>query len=191
MQRTKVAVVTVAAGALALNGWLSTPATAVGKGSADKTFMMKAAMGGMAEVQLGQMAAKKGASAAVKQFGQHMVTDHSKANAKLKQVAASEGVTLPADVGAENKAVMAKLSKLSGAAFDRAYVSDMVKDHVEDVGEFAKESKLGKDQAAKGFAAKTLPTLKAHLNMIRMIQHNISGGKMGGKMSGGKMSGKM
>ena len=187
MKQTRFVVVTVAAGALALNGLLSGPAQAAGKGSADKPFIMKAAMGGMAEVMLGQMAAKKGTSAAVKQFGMHMVSDHTKANNELKQVAMSEGVALPKDVGPENKAVMAKLSKLSGAAFDKAYVADMVKDHVEDVGEFAKESKTGKDAKVKGFAGKTLPTLQEHLHMITGIQHSMSGGKM----SGGKMHGKM
>ena len=138
---------------------------------ADQHFMVKAAQGGMGEVALGQLAQTHGSSAGVKQFGQKMVTDHSKANAQLMQVAAKQGVALPSAPGPEEQATKARLSKLSGAAFDRAYVSDMVEDHVQDVAEFQKEARTGKDPAVKAFAAKTLPTLKMHLQMARSLKN--------------------
>ena len=106
--------------------------------SADTDFMNKAAQGGMAEVELGKLAASKGANADVKKFGQQMVDDHSKANSELKTVAASKSITLPTEVNAEQKAMMDKLSKLSGAAFDKEYVKGMVEDHEKDVADFEK-----------------------------------------------------
>lgn len=133
-------------------------------------FMMKAAQGGMAEVELGKLAASKAQSADVKSFGQKMVTDHSKANDELKAVAAKKSVTLPTDVNAEQKAEMDKLSKLSGAEFDKEYVKMMVEDHEKDVADFEKESSSGADADVKAFATKTLPTLKSHLEMIKGIQ---------------------
>src|SRR4051794_23470937 len=63
--------------------------------SGDRNFVMKAAAAGMAEVQTGQMAKDKAASDPVKQFGNHMVTDHTQANDQLKQIASTKGVTLP------------------------------------------------------------------------------------------------
>jgi putative membrane protein len=133
----------------------------------DSEFIMKAAQGGMAEVNLGTMAAQSAASADVKSFGNQMVTDHGKANDELKQLAASKGVTLPADVGKENQEVADKLGKLTGAKFDKAYMHDMVEDHEKDVKEFEKASKGAKDPDLKAWAAKTLPTLEGHLKMAK------------------------
>ena len=136
--------------------------------AADKTFMHKAAEGGLAEVELGQLATEKGSSAQVKQFGQRMVNDHSKANDQLKQLASNDGVTLPEHLSAKDKMLKERLSKLSGPSFDAAYMNNMVKDHKQDVAEFARESKSGSDNAAQ-FAKETLPTLKSHLQEAEKI----------------------
>jgi putative membrane protein len=147
--------------------------------SADGAFAMKAAQGGMAEVKLGQLAADKAASPDVKAFGQLMVHDHSEANDKLKAVAESENMTLPSDVNAKQQATYDKLSKLSGAAFDKAYVHDMVKDHEEDIKEFQKEANNGKDPKMKEFAGATLPVLQGHLSKIKGIESNMGSGSKG------------
>jgi putative membrane protein len=132
---------------------------------ADQHFMKEAAQGGQAEVTLGQMAAKQGDNEEVKQFGQRMVDDHSKANDELKSLAATEGVTLPTGMGEKAKATQQRLAKLSGADFDRAYMEEMVKDHKKDVSEFEHEAQQGKDSEVKNWAAKTVPTLKEHLDL--------------------------
>ncbi|MGA9994173.1 MAG: DUF4142 domain-containing protein [Pyrinomonadaceae bacterium] len=142
-------------------------ASATAAGGADKEFAMKAAGGGMAEVELGRLAMKNGQSAAVKQFGQRMVTDHSKANEELKAIAASKGITLPAEMSADGKEMMEKLSKLKGEEFDRAYTDGMVEDHTKDVAEFKKEAETGTDKDIKAFAAKTLPVIQGHLQMVQ------------------------
>lgn len=136
---------------------------------ADKQFIKKAAQGGLAEVQLGQLATEKADSPDVKQFGQKMVDDHSKANDQLKQVASTKGVTVPDQLNAKDAAIKARLEKLSGKAFDRAYMQNMVIDHTKDVSEFRTESKNGKDPDVKNFASQTLPTLKDHLKQAKSI----------------------
>lgn len=137
--------------------------------SSDMKFAMEAAVGGMEEVELGRIAAQKGATDEVRQFGQKMVDDHSKANQDLMQVASSKGWTLPASLDAKHQADVGKMSSLSGEAFDRAYVKMMVSDHKKDVGEFQKESTRGADADIKSFATRTLPTLQEHLQMIQRI----------------------
>lgn len=137
--------------------------------AADKEFMTKAAQGGQAEVALGKLATQHGSSTAVNGFGRHMVTDHSKANVKLMGVAAKEHVALPKTMGPDEKELMTKLAKLSGKAFDRAYIAAMVEDHEKDIAEFSEEASTGKDPAVKSFAARTLPTLKMHLQMAQSI----------------------
>jgi len=142
-----------------------TPAASLS--DADKDFMNKAAQGGMAEVSLGQLAASKGTDSGVKDFGNRMVTDHGKAGDELKALASSKGVTLPADLDAESKKTSDELSKKSGKAFDKAYISDMVKDHEKDVAEFKKASTSAQDPDLKNWVTKTLPTLEDHLKMAK------------------------
>jgi putative membrane protein len=148
---------------------------AASQSNADHQFVMEAAQGGMAEVELGQLASEKAQSSDVKQFAQRMVTDHGKANDELKTLAQSKNITLPTDVGAKHKATKDKLSKMSGAAFDRAYMQEMVTDHRKDVSEFEKESKSGKDPDVKAFAAKTLPTLHEHMQMAESASRSAVG----------------
>ena len=143
--------------------------------ASDKQFVTEAAQGGIAEVQLGQLALRRAASNEVKQFGQRMVRDHTQANNQLKQLAAQKGITLPKDMGDQNKAVMANLSKLSGANLDRAYANHMLQDHIKDVSLFQREAKEGQDQDLKAWAAKTLPTLQEHLRLVRSITGNTAG----------------
>ncbi len=136
----------------------------------DKKFAKDAAMGGMMEVELGKLAAQKGGSDAVKQFGQKMVDDHSKANDQLKEVASSDSLQLPSAVDSKQQSQIDKMSSLSGAAFDKAYVKDMLKDHEKDVHAFQLEAQNGHDPKIKQFAAITLPTLKEHLSAIKDLQ---------------------
>ena len=144
--------------------------------SGDSAFAMKAAQGGLAEVQLGKLAADKASNPDVKAFGQQMVDDHSKANDQLKSVAQQENMTLPTELNAKDQAMYDRMSKLSGAAFDRAYVKDMVKDHEMDVKEFQKESTSGKDDNIKNFASQTLPVLQGHLDKIKGISAKMGSG---------------
>ena len=136
---------------------------------ADKHFVNKAAQGGLAEVQLGQLAQQNGSSSAVKDFGQKMVTDHTKANTQLQSVAQQKGITPPSDLDTHDKNTKDKLSKLQGAEFDKAYMQDMVKDHEKDVAEFRKEAQNAKDPDVKAFAQKTLPVLEEHLQLARTV----------------------
>lgn len=145
-----------------------TTATSVSSLSdADKTFVMKAAQAGMAEVAAGSMAADKGTDAGVKNFGNRMVNDHGKANDELKALATNKGLALPSDTDQEHKDAAAKLSAQSGSAFDKAYMAQMVKDHEAAVADFDNASKNAADPDLKSWAGKTLPTLQDHLKMAK------------------------
>ena len=137
----------------------------------DEDFAKKAAEGGMAEVEMGRIAASKATDQNVKMFGQKMVNDHSSANEELKAAAQKDGVTLPQDASPKQKQMADKLNKLQGDEFDKEYAQMMVKDHEEDVALFKKEASSGKDPAMKAFAQKALPTLEEHL---KMAQQNAS-----------------
>ncbi len=135
----------------------------------DLAFVINTAPGGLGEVELGRLAASKAQSADVKAFGQKMVEDHSKVIEDVKLLMVQKKVLLPPDVMPTHIETMNKLSKLSGADFDKEYVKAMVEDHEKDVAEFENVSKTATDADVKAFAAKTLPTLKMHLEMIKGI----------------------
>jgi putative membrane protein len=144
---------------------------------ADADFMKEAAMGGMLEVQLGKLAQEKAASDSVKQFGKKMEQDHSKANDELKKLASDKGVQLPTALDKKHQDKIDKLAKNSGADFDKKYMSDMVSDHKTDIKEFQKEADKGKDADLKNWAAKTLPTLKEHLQMAQSTEQQVKQAK--------------
>src|SRR5262245_45347502 len=99
------------------------------KMAGDEHFVMDVAHAGMAEVELGKMATDKASKDEVKKFGQRMVDDHSKAGDELKTIAQTKNITWPADLDAKHKAVRDRLSKMTGDAFDRAYMQEMVEGH--------------------------------------------------------------
>ena len=137
---------------------------------ADRSFLTKAAQGGVAEVELGKLAQDKAQNPQVKEFAARMVKDHGEANEKLKKIASSKGVDLPSDASKSARSEMDKLAQKSGGDFDREYMKHMVSDHKKDVSEFEKQAKSGKDAELKAFADQTLPTLREHLKMAQSAE---------------------
>jgi putative membrane protein len=147
--------------------------TACSKSEDSTAFAKEAAQGGLAEVEMGRLAVERGTRPEVKQFGQRMIDDHTKANTELMQIAARKNMQLPKEVSHEQKEMMDKLAKRSGADFDKDYVDAMVEDHEHDVKAFDEQAEEGTDADIKQFAAKTLPTLKQHLESIRSIKSKL------------------
>jgi putative membrane protein len=139
----------------------------------DKEFVSKAGMGGLFEVQAGQLALSKGASADVRAFAQRMVTDHGKANAELAQLAVTKGLALPTELGGTHESAFEHLDGLSGAEFDKAYMQHMVEDHNKDVAEFERVATVAGDADLKGWAGKTLPTLQQHQAQAKEISSKL------------------
>ena len=157
-----LSIVALAIGAISLAGATKAETTATGEGSSlsakDKTFMKKAAKGGMMEVAMGKMAEQNAQSDDVKSFGKRMVTDHGKANDELKSIASKKGVQLP--------------SKESSGKWtsDKAYMDMMVKDHEKDLAEFKEEANSGSDPDVKKFADDTAKVVQEHLDLAKEIQ---------------------
>jgi len=136
---------------------------------ADAKFTTQAAVGGMAEVELGKLALEKSSNAKVKEFATMMVKDHGMANTELMAIAKLKNITLPSTVDDEHKQKMDDLSKKTGADFDKAYVDAMVSGHKSTLKLMEDESKDGKDADLKSFATKTAPIVQGHLVMINKI----------------------
>ncbi|WP_293942693.1 MULTISPECIES: DUF4142 domain-containing protein [unclassified Sphingobacterium] len=148
-------------------------ATPLSVSEEDAKFVTEAANGGMAEVELGQLAQQKAQHADVKAFGEMMIKDHSKANDELTALAQAKNITVPATVGAEQQKVKDDLAKKAGREFDKAYIDEMVEDHEKDVKLFEDASKNLKDAELKAFVDKTLPTLRTHLEHSKSVKDKL------------------
>ncbi len=142
--------------------------------AADRDFMMKAAQSDIAEIQGGQAAKDKAASDAVRKFADQMVRDHTKTSEQLKGMAQSRSVSVPTTPSAKDQQEMKKMSGMSGADFDRAYMASQVRAHRDAVALFEKQAKSGKDAELKAFASSTLPALQDHLKMATDIAKSTS-----------------
>jgi len=148
---------------------------AVAADMAPQSFVNDAATAGMAEVELGRVAAHKSSNAKVKQFAQMMVRDHSHADSQLKAIAKKEHVALPKAPTAEQQATVKDLKAKSGSAFDSAYASQMVQDHQKAVDLFQQASKDNSlSPELRSFAQKTLPTLQHHLEQAQKLNDAIA-----------------
>lgn len=143
----------------------------------DYKFLEKAARGGMEEVELGQMAEQKGASQGVRTFGQRMVTDHTKLNNELKQLAAQKGAVVPMSLSHHDNSMIQKLQNATGATFDRDYVKGMVKDHRKDLKEFQDAAKKVQDPDLRAAAQKAVPILQEHLTMAESLENTVKSEK--------------
>jgi putative membrane protein len=144
-------------------------AYAADSATADRDFYAKAAAGGMAEVETGKLAQAKGHSAAVRDFGEMMVRDHSRANDKLKQIAGRKKIELPTEPDAKHKAKKQELEAASGATFDSAYIQAQVADHEATESLLKQQIESGTDAEAKAWARESLPTVTAHLQRARAL----------------------
>jgi putative membrane protein len=140
----------------------------------DQSFVQKAAVAGMTEVEASKVALQKSSDAGVKSFAQHMIDDHTKAGDALKAAATQQGLSVPSELDAAHKQVVDKLKGMSGAEFDKAYKEQMLKDHKEAVSLFEGEAREKSGTPVDKFAADTLPTLQTHLKMAQDLN-----GKMG------------
>jgi putative membrane protein len=149
-----------------------TRASAADVSSSDKAFITKASQGGMTEVEAGKLAQEKGASQDVKDFGAMMVKDHTQNNSDLMTLAKAKGVDVSDKLDSMHQGMIDKMSKLSGAAFDKAYVNDMVKGHTKML-KLMKGEESSKDADLKDFATKTSDTVQMHLTKAEDIQKSL------------------
>ena len=133
----------------------------------DKKFIAKAAEGGLAEVQLAQLAQQKSSDDNVKKFAQKMIDDHTPANQKLTQLASAKGDTPPTELSAADQKMMSKLQGMDGKKFDSTYLKGQVKSHKDMLKLFTDESKKGSDPDLKAFADQTIPTVQSHITMAQ------------------------
>ena len=132
---------------------------------ADKAFVGKVSQGGLYEVEAGQVAAMRGGSPVIRDFGVLESHDHEGVNSRLKEIAGATGVAIQPGLNGEFSARLAKLKAVPAAQFDSYYISDIKQIHTKDEGLFVQEAGEG-SEAYKPFAHQTAVLVKAHLGWL-------------------------
>jgi putative membrane protein len=188
---TALALVLVAAPSLLLHGQ-STPDTvkkppwdlpssptrtrlpqATGQVAPDSGYIREAASMNLLEVRLGTLAEQRSSNTAVKQFGQQMVSSHGSIGQQWTSLAAKNGLPASATLSSIQQQSADQLSKLSGADFDRAYMSAMVADHEQDAGTLQRIGAAAQSAEVRQLAATGLTTTQEHLSRARVVASQV------------------
>lgn len=162
------AIVAACGGPLAAQAQTMDTPAASALSKADQKIVTDMARANMAEIEAGKLAVSKTQNAEVKAFAQQMIDDHTRALNDVTQLAQNKGVILPTEPDSKHKAMAAKLGKMEGAAFDRAYMAQAgVSDHTKVHGMLTKDQGRAKDPDVKALAAKMLPTVAQHLHSAK------------------------
>jgi putative membrane protein len=137
--------------------------------AADMPFIRDAVSANRMEVRLGQLAQTRATNAAVKQFGQRMITDHSRMEDQVNSVVVNTGVAFTPSINAQHQATINRLERVSGSEFDRAYMNAMIQGHQEDVSRFQAQSQSARSVQVRNLAINSLPVLQQHLSLAVQV----------------------
>ena len=140
----------------------------------DSKFLQEAIRGNAAEVKMGELAKERAQNKAVRDFGQMLIDDHSKANEKAMAVAKQMNVTAASEPSAKQKQEYDAMAKLSGSEFDTTFMSHMVQGHQEAIAMYTTQAQSGDSSKATSYAKATLPTIKEHLSKAQSIESKLS-----------------
>ncbi|MFQ4143767.1 DUF4142 domain-containing protein [Chlorogloeopsis sp. ULAP02] len=135
----------------------------------DREFLTRAAQSDLTEIQTSQLALQRSQNKAVRDYAQRMIQEHTNSSKQLTQIAKNKNVTLPKDIGPDNKALLSKLRNATGSNFDRAYMQGQVQAHKKTLAEYQNYLKKGQDQELRAFASKIAPLVADHLQMAQKM----------------------
>ncbi|MFN7992397.1 MAG: DUF4142 domain-containing protein [Bryobacteraceae bacterium] len=138
--------------------------------SADKAFLKTAAEANMTEAHLGKMAQDQASTDAVKNFGQTLVQDHTKAYDELTAVANKAGESIPKGIDVRKDHAIGLLSREKGTGFDRQFARHEVQDHERTIAEFRREADRGQNPDLKSYAQRMIPALEDHLHKAQELE---------------------
>jgi putative membrane protein len=136
----------------------------------DKAFLRSAAEADMTEAHVGKMAQDKSSADSIKNFGQSLVQDRTKAYEELTALANKTGVNIPKGIDIRRIRTIEDLTREKGSAFDRDFAMHEVQDHRRTIAEFKREADKGRNADLKAYAQKMIPTLEEHLRKAEELE---------------------
>ena len=141
----------------------------------DKQFVMQASLGDYTEITFSQLALQKSTNSKVKAYAQKMITDHNQLEAEMKPVADKMGVTPATALDAQHQQLYDQLNQLSGADFDKQYMSDMDTDHHKTLDLFKTEESSTQDKQLKPIVKKGEKVVAQHTEMADKMTKSMGG----------------
>jgi putative membrane protein len=132
----------------------------------DRTFLIQAHRANLTEIEAGKTAQNKASDQTVRDLGERLIADHTKLDADVRKVAETAGVQLPSRPSPKQRAVLERVSGLSGAAFDREWVASQIAGHRQTLANGAKELRDGSSAEVKQLATDAKPIVQEHLDML-------------------------
>ena len=137
-------------------------------------YVMKAGQSDAFEIQEGEMASSMAQAPALRNFGMMMVNEHRKTTATLDKAVSDMGQTpMPPQLTADQQAQIDQLRGMSGAEFDRTYVSQQIASHQQALMVQSDYAKGGSDAKLRKVAASTVPIVQGHLNTLTTLQSKV------------------
>ena len=131
----------------------------------DRSFTMMAAMSNTAETDAGQLASIKAQNTGIRQYGMHMVSEHTTSQDQLQSLAGDLGLVAPDSLDAEHMMLKTQLQSLNGRSFDSVYIHAQVRDHQRTIALFENQINAGENSRLRDFAREQMPHLREHLDM--------------------------
>ncbi|MCX4578208.1 DUF4142 domain-containing protein [Streptomyces sp. NBC_01571] len=95
----------------------------------DREFVTKVRLAGLWELPAGQQAEERGTTQAVRTAGGHLVEGHTFLDARVRDVAARLGLTLPNQPNAQQRGWLATLEAAHGTDYDRKFANILRRAH--------------------------------------------------------------
>lgn len=143
------------------------------------------------EMEAGGLAASRGQSGKVKRYGEQLIKDHRQADNTVMAFAKRKGIDLPGvpsmpakESGESDKqgddqsmsSSMARLRTLSGAEFDRAFLTQMVSDHDDALRMVRNARSQTQDSEMRALLNKLAPVLQQHRDLAQRLLRTTSEG---------------
>lgn len=147
------------------------------QGLRDRMFLRRALGASAASAQLGRLALEKSGNESVKKFAQRTLDDHVTITSSLKPYADSLGLPAP-EVSRQDQQAYARLSALTGSAFDQAYLECVLKSHKRDLDAYAQESGSANDPELRETVAHDQMLIARHVRAAdKLAAASLAGAK--------------
>ncbi|MEU8201142.1 DUF4142 domain-containing protein [Streptosporangium sp. NPDC049046] len=177
---TRKAIITLAIAMAATGGTADAASAPPPPNRQDREFLVQAHQGSLFEIEAGLAVTGKTddrndreAGDAVRVLGAKLVTDHTKLDRTIRQVADRLGVKLPGEPSEVQRRRLKEVTALSGTEFDRAWISMEIANHREGIALVKREIDNGSAPAVKKLATLTDRVVREHLEMLLHVEKSI------------------
>ena len=135
-----------------------------------KSFVEKAAITDMFEVEAGKIALTRSKVGPIKAFAQMMIDDHSATTKNLEPLATAAGVVPPSALDNDHLSKLDDLQKIKDADFDKKYLDQQESAHSDALNLMKDYAQNGKNPGIQAFAIKVSGKVEEHLQKAKALQ---------------------